>query len=656
MPAESVTFVSDFNTAWPLGTGEPKSLGDDHIRNLKLGIKNTWPNVNGACTATPAQFNRLASLSALSVLGVTGNVDAAPAAIAAATDGHVLRRSGAALGFGRVENLGIRQGAAVSVIGRSANSLGDVADIAAGANDRFLRRVADVVDFGQSTEGMFANNTVPNAAFKYVRNASEITAVVTPTAYQYEDLPVIDLRRYGLAAAAAGAVNRAALEQAMDVAAVLGGAILQAPPGTFTIDATVAFDVDNVHLRGCGRSTVWKFDPAGADVLFDFDRGASSVWFCGVSDCIFFSTNAVNKTAVRVRDAREFHYERIAIAQGSWQGSGSIGLHMLGREMLWYRDCFVLCARPVVIDINPNFATINTDFFRFENSQIGSTEVTGTAVELLNGVNYSNLKFEQVAFLLGKWCVKWIDTTSTINSYMLSFEDCRSEQATDATGYVIELTSTVQQQQNIDLRGMRFDNARNGLKVTKPQAISILNSTFDGGVGRTNLNIVFDSRSTLTLIESHLQVGSTVTLTNAVLAEGSSFNPAETVIPRNVVYRFDEGGTTVTHRPQYAMNSLKKWSWRGMLANGGTMNTPVTRAAYTCAFVKISAYAAVGPIHCGGAAIWTKNGAMTKVGGSANFVVAAVGVELRVLDGGSGLVIINVLGQDVSIAVDIEFE
>lgn len=51
----------------------------------------------------------------------------------------------------------IRQSAGVSVIGRSANLTGDVADITAGANDRIFRRVSDTLDFGQLTVGMAAD-------------------------------------------------------------------------------------------------------------------------------------------------------------------------------------------------------------------------------------------------------------------------------------------------------------------------------------------------------------------------------------------------------------------------------------------------------------------------------------------------------------------
>lgn len=61
--------------------------------------------------------------------------------------------------------------AAVSVLGRSANSGGVRADIAAAANDRILRRVSDAIDFGQLTAGM-----VPSGLITYAMLASAALA------------------------------------------------------------------------------------------------------------------------------------------------------------------------------------------------------------------------------------------------------------------------------------------------------------------------------------------------------------------------------------------------------------------------------------------------------------------------------------------------
>lgn len=55
---ESVTHISDLNSAWPLGS-DLASTSDDHIRNIKVALKTDFPNVNAAVTPTPTQFNQL---------------------------------------------------------------------------------------------------------------------------------------------------------------------------------------------------------------------------------------------------------------------------------------------------------------------------------------------------------------------------------------------------------------------------------------------------------------------------------------------------------------------------------------------------------------------------------------------------------------------
>lgn len=58
MGLEAVTFISDFNTSWPLST-DKRRQGDDHLRAIKLGVKNTFPNITGPVTATQAQLNSI---------------------------------------------------------------------------------------------------------------------------------------------------------------------------------------------------------------------------------------------------------------------------------------------------------------------------------------------------------------------------------------------------------------------------------------------------------------------------------------------------------------------------------------------------------------------------------------------------------------------
>lgn len=63
MGLEAVTYISDLVITNPVGGSDPKSEGDDHIRNIKIAIKNTLPNVNGAITATQGELNLLVGKS-----------------------------------------------------------------------------------------------------------------------------------------------------------------------------------------------------------------------------------------------------------------------------------------------------------------------------------------------------------------------------------------------------------------------------------------------------------------------------------------------------------------------------------------------------------------------------------------------------------------
>jgi len=56
MTLESGTFISDFNVNYP-ESNAPASGGDNHIRQMKAFITNTFPNISGAITATHTVIN-----------------------------------------------------------------------------------------------------------------------------------------------------------------------------------------------------------------------------------------------------------------------------------------------------------------------------------------------------------------------------------------------------------------------------------------------------------------------------------------------------------------------------------------------------------------------------------------------------------------------
>jgi hypothetical protein len=112
--------------------------------------------------------------AALSVIGRSANSTGDVADIAAGSDGHVLRRSGTSLGFGTlasgafasntISRATLSNGTALSIIGRSANSSGAVADIAAGTDGHVLRRSGTTLGFGQ-----IATAGITDAAVTYAK-------------------------------------------------------------------------------------------------------------------------------------------------------------------------------------------------------------------------------------------------------------------------------------------------------------------------------------------------------------------------------------------------------------------------------------------------------------------------------------------------------
>ena len=60
MPFEGqVNYIADLNPVYPQ-SDDPVSQGDNHIRNIKKAVKDTFPNVDGPVNATDEELNQLA--------------------------------------------------------------------------------------------------------------------------------------------------------------------------------------------------------------------------------------------------------------------------------------------------------------------------------------------------------------------------------------------------------------------------------------------------------------------------------------------------------------------------------------------------------------------------------------------------------------------
>jgi hypothetical protein len=201
--------ATDYNTAWTTlsgGGGAPTTsryfvaaadaaLSAEHVltANAPIALTLGAPGTTGVLDLQAGGVTNahLASRVGPSVLGRAANTSGAPNDIVAATDGHVLRLAGTTLAFGTVATGGLadngitdaklRDAAALSVIGRAANSTGDPADIAASADGQVLRRASGVLGFGTIPTASLDDNAVSNAKLADMATARIKGRVTTGT-------------------------------------------------------------------------------------------------------------------------------------------------------------------------------------------------------------------------------------------------------------------------------------------------------------------------------------------------------------------------------------------------------------------------------------------------------------------------------------------
>jgi hypothetical protein len=113
---------------------------------------------NGGITGTSSTANQLTTTRNIAATGdIAWNVN---------FNGSANVTAAATISNNVVTDAKLRTGGACSVVGRSANTSGNVADISSSADDQVLRRASGVLGFGSITTGGIADNAVTNAKLR----------------------------------------------------------------------------------------------------------------------------------------------------------------------------------------------------------------------------------------------------------------------------------------------------------------------------------------------------------------------------------------------------------------------------------------------------------------------------------------------------------
>ncbi|MCI0349114.1 MAG: hypothetical protein L0Z53_06775 [Acidobacteriales bacterium] len=260
---------------------------------------------------------------------------------------------------------------------------------------------------------------------------------------------VYDIVAYG--AALNGVTDDAGAVQAAINAAQAGNGprIVDLGHGISRWNSGVVVNVNGVQIVGSNRGTEVRFQPTASGPAVKFDGAAGDLWDCIIRDVQFTSTDtSFTKEMIRAVNVRRFSVLRIFSQDGLWNGAGSIGLRLFGRDLISVRDCWFAADQPLKIEVNPNLVANALDFAVFEHNQFAvQSGVSAYNVEIADGVTWSNNVFRDCDGARGLGFARWTDTTSSGPSFANAFEGVRQEQSIVGSTYSFDLGSTVQQLQ-----------------------------------------------------------------------------------------------------------------------------------------------------------------------------------------------------------------
>lgn len=220
----------------------------------------------------------------------------------------------------------------------------------------------------------------------------------------------------------------------------------------------------------------------------------------------------------------------------------SVGLRLRGRDFNYFTNMEIAADKPVFIQKNVNWSltnipgTTDIDHTEFINSDFLAN--INPTITLDNGVNVSQLSFSgRQAWSLASHGFYWVNHYSTASSTGIKISNVRTEQGKEAAAYSVYIANWFSTQ-DVKIDKFYFDSGRNAVWLRGGGAGTgwfTIDQTVYPGTG-TAIDAEGPGISTLVLLNTFWQVGSTATLTNLVPSYSAAKNPQTGPLPGSAFY------------------------------------------------------------------------------------------------------------------------
>jgi hypothetical protein len=227
--------------------------------------------------------------------------------------------------------------------------------------------------------------------------------------------------------------DTAAIQNAIDT----GGSFCSVyfPSGTYKVTSQITVSDDRVTLFGNGAASRILFMPTSNAVCFLFENGSSRSTQNSIRDLAFFSNDTTyTKTAIKLVDVVQCTVSNVRTVFPHWFGSGSIFLHILGRDTSTVQQLAVSADKPIRISPipAPHVASgIGIDHFNFTDLYLLNVTSANPLITIDDGVIVSNVTFDGYQAWVGGSHGLYYDAPSAAaaDSLNLALNNVRWEQA-----------------------------------------------------------------------------------------------------------------------------------------------------------------------------------------------------------------------------------